>query len=43
MPSLVPVDNLLGAFFLGVIFSAMCEATLNILSEIDETEADFTA
>ena len=43
MASLIPVGNLLGAFFLGVVFSSMCEATLNIMSEIDETEADCTA
>jgi hypothetical protein len=44
MPSLIPVDNLLGVFFLGIVLSSMCEAALNILSdsEIDETEADCT-
>ena len=42
MPSLTPVDNVLGAFFIGVVLSSMCEATvvaLNFLPEIDEIES----
>jgi hypothetical protein len=43
MPSLLPVDNSLGALLIGVVFSSMCEANLNILTEIDETEPDCMA
>ena len=44
MPSLIPLDNLLGAFFLGVVLSSMCEAASDFfLPEIDETEAGCTA
>ena len=46
MPSSIPVDNVLGAFFIGVVLSSMCEAivsTLNLLPEIDEMEPDYTA
>jgi len=39
MPSLIPVDNILGAFLIGVVFSSMYEATVNVLPEIDETDA----
>jgi hypothetical protein len=46
MPSLIPVDNFLGAFFIGVVLSSVCEATiatLNLFPETDEMEADYTA
>jgi len=34
MPSLIPLDNLLGAFFLGVVLSAMCEAAFDCVTRI---------
>ena len=40
-PSLVPIKNLLGPFFIGVVVSSMCEATLNVFPEIDKMEADY--
>ena len=46
MPSLIPVDNVLGAFFIGVVLSSMCEAfiaALNLLPKIDEIKPDYTA
>jgi hypothetical protein len=43
MPSLIPVDNVLGAFFLGVVLSSMYEATLNVYLETDPTEAGYMA
>jgi hypothetical protein len=50
MPSLIPVDNFLGAFFIGVVLSSMCEAivaTLNLFLETDTDEmeslVDYTA
>ena len=32
MPSLIPLDNLLGAFFLGVVLSSMCKAAFNFVT-----------
>jgi Kef-type K+ transport system membrane component KefB len=43
MPSSIPVDNVLGAFFIGVVLSSMCEATVNLLPKIDEMESDYMA
>jgi len=47
MPSLIPVDNLLGAFFIGVVLSSMCEATVVILNFLPadkmESRVDYTA
>ncbi len=30
MPALIPLDNVLGAFFIGVIFSSMCGETTSL-------------
>jgi hypothetical protein len=43
MPSLIPVDNILGALIIGMVSSLMCEVTLNVMPEIDELETDCTA
>jgi hypothetical protein len=34
MPSLIPLDNLLGAFFLGVVLSSVCVATFDFYEKL---------
>lgn len=43
MPSLIPIDNILGALLIGMVFSLMCEVILNVMLEIDKAEIDCTA